>query len=149
MGSVSLKRKIFYFWGLMDALAFAFYFISSLQQGKIPFVTDALSFCSLIGSVAGQDIYSRVVALFFILEMILLLSLFISAWLFYKKNRYAVRFSFAQEFLRLISFRGSISFLPLFTTFFGVTGIWTHFFLFVLSEVIKLGSLVYIMKTDE
>jgi len=133
----------------MDVLAILLYLILSLKQGKIPYFTDIVNFSNLSHSVSGQGLYSGVVALLFVLDIVFLFLLFVSAWLFYKKSPYAVRFSFAQELFRLISFRCSIAFFPLVLGLFGVASAWVGLLLFCLSEAVKIGSLVYILKKEK
>lgn len=81
----------------------------------------------------------------FIFDLLLLLSLFISAWLFFKRKDVAIKFALAQEVFRLISFRCSVSFFPLLVSVFGITSVWVNLGLFVISELLKIYSLVYLM----
>lgn len=145
---MTIKEKVFYFWGVMDALAILLYFINSFKQGRVPYFTDINDFSHLFKLTLGQGFYGVFVAIFFVMDIIFLLSLFVSAWLFYKKNPYAVRFSFAQELLRLVSFRCSVAFLPLILVLFGIKHAWMNLALFCLSEIVKVGSLIYIGKKE-
>ena len=86
---------------------------------------------------------------FFVLDLLLLLSLFTSAWLFFKRKIGAVKFALAQELFRLISFRCSVSLFPLLLSMFDISNIWLNVGLFVTSESLKIYSLVFWMIKRE
>ena len=141
---MNLKSKLWYFWGSMDVLALLLYSVNSLRQDRIPLISDLIAFTgtSDVGSGGG---YNFIVTLFFIFDLLLLLSLFISAWLFFKRKDVAIKFALAQEVFRLISFRCSVSFFPLLVSVFGISSVWVNLGLFVISELLKVYSLVYLM----
>ena len=141
---MNLKSKLWYFWGSMDVLALLLYSVNSLRQDRIPLISDLIAFTGTSDVVSGGG-YSFIVTLFFIFDLLLLLSLFISAWLFFKRKDVAIKFALAQEVFRLISFRCSVSFFPLLVSVFGITSVWVNLGLFVISELLKIYSLVYLM----
>lgn len=141
---MNLKSKLWYFWGSMDVLALLLYSVNSLRQDRIPLISDLIAFTGTSDVVSGGG-YNFIVTLFFIFDLLLLLSLFISAWLFFKRKDVAIKFALAQEVFRLISFRCSVSFFPLLVNVFGITSVWVNLGLFVISELLKIYSLVYLM----
>ncbi|EPB4336514.1 hypothetical protein QNZ44_000459 [Enterobacter kobei] len=141
---MNLKSKLWYFWGSMDVLALLLYSVNSLRQDRIPLISDLIAFTGTSDVVSGGG-YNFIVTLFFIFDLLLLLSLFISAWLFFKRKDVAIKFALAQEVFRLISFRCSVSFFPLLVSVFGITSVWVNLGLFVISEMLKIYSLVYLM----
>ena len=141
---MNLKSKLWYFWGSMDVLALLLYSVNSLRQDRIPLISDLIAFTGTSDVVSGGG-YNFIVTLFFIFDLLLLLSLFISAWLFFKKKDVAMKFALIQEVFRLISFRCSVSFFPLLVSVFGISSVWVNLGLFVISELLKIYSLVYLM----
>ncbi|HCT5582589.1 TPA: hypothetical protein OT143_002055 [Enterobacter kobei] len=141
---MNLKSKLWYFWGSMDVLALLLYSVNSLRQDRIPLISDLIAFTGTSDVVSGGG-YNFIVTLFFIFDLLLLLSLFISAWLFFKRKDVAIKFALAQEVFRLISFRCSVSFFPLLVSVFGITSVWVNLGLFVISELLKIYSLVCLM----
>ena len=141
---MNLKSKLWYFWGSMDVLALLLYSVNSLRQDRIPLISDLIAFTGTSDVVSGGG-YNFIVTLFFIFDLLLLLSLFISAWLFFKRKDVAIKFALAQEVFRLISFRCSVSFFPLLVSVFGITSVCVNLGLFVISELLKIYSLVYLM----
>lgn len=141
---MNLKSKLWYFWGSMDVLALLLYSVNSLRQDRIPLISDLIAFTGTSDVVSGGG-YNFIVTLFFIFDLLLLLSLSISAWLFFKRKDVAIKFALAQEVFRLISFRCSVSFFPLLVSVFGITSVWVNLGLFVISELLKIYSLVYLM----
>ncbi|MHC9003208.1 hypothetical protein [Enterobacter adelaidei] len=142
---MNLKSKLWYFWGCMDVLAVLLYCINAFRQDRIPFISDVMAFSDLTNDVSGGGL----VTLFFILDLMLLLSLFASAWFFFKRKTYAIKFALIQEVFRLISFRCSVSLFPMLVSMFGVSNVWLNLGLFVLSELLKIYSLVFVMKKPE
>ncbi|EML5378677.1 hypothetical protein RVW18_001830 [Enterobacter bugandensis] len=143
-----LKSKSGYFWGSMDLLAILIYCANSVRHNRIPFLSDAKAFSASLNYFAG-DGFSILVMLFFVLDLLLLLSLFASAWLFFKRKNGAVKFALAQELFRLISFRCSVSFFPLLVSVFGISNVWLNVELFITSESLKIYSLVFWMNERE
>lgn len=142
---MNLKSKLWYFWGCMDVLAVLLYCINAFRQDRIPFISDVMAFSDLTNDVSGGGL----VTLFFILDLMLLLSLFASAWFFFKRKTYAIKFALIQEVFRLISFRCSVSLFPMLVGVFGVSNVWLNLGLFVLSELLKIYSLVFVMKNQK
>jgi len=132
----------------MDVLAVMLYCVNTIRQDRIPFISDIVAFSGLSSDVASGG-YSALVLLFFILDLLLLLLLFASAWFFFKRKTYAIKFAIIQEVLRLISFRCSVTLFPLLVTVFGISSIWLNLGLFILSECLKLYSMLYVMSNRQ
>lgn len=136
---MSVKKQVFIFWGTMDALAVAVYCAQSVRHDRVPFVSDISSF-----SATGNWLYgggSGVLLLFFILDFLLLLSLFASAWCFLTGKPFASRLALCQEVFRLISFRYSVTLFPLLLNLTGASSVWLYSVLFIFSEFLKIYSL--------
>lgn len=132
----------------MDVLALLLYSINSLRQNRIPFISDIIAFTGNSDVISGGG-YSFIVTLFFIFDLLLLLSLFASVWLFFKRKNVAIKFALIQEVFRLISFRCSVSLFPLLISVFGISNVWVNLGLFVISEFLKIYSLIYVMGKRE
>lgn len=136
---MSVKKQVFIFWGTMDALAVAVYCAQSLRHDRVPFVSDISSFSATGNWLSGGG--SGVLLLFFILDFLLLLSLFASAWCFLTGKPFASRLALCQEVFRLISFRYSVTLFPLLLNLAGASSVWLYSVLFIFSEFLKIYSL--------
>ncbi|MFP9432610.1 hypothetical protein ACJ9N4_20325 [Enterobacter sp. LM3] len=142
---MNLKNKLWYFWGSMDVLAILLYCVISVRQGRIPFFSDVMAFSGLSNAVSGGG-YSVLLTLFFIFDLLLLLSFIVSAWFFFKRKPYAIKFAFIQEIFRFISFRCSVTLFPILVSIFGMSSVFLGGGFFVLSEILKISSLVFLMR---
>ena len=136
---MSVKKQVFIFWGTMDALAVAVYCALSVRHDRVPFVSDISSFSATGNWLSGGG--SGVLLLFFILDFLLLLSLFASAWCFLTGKPFASRLALCQEVFRLISFRYSVTLFPLLLNLAGASSVWLYSVLFIFSEFLKIYSL--------
>lgn len=136
---MSVKKQVFIFWGTMDALAVAVYCAQSVRHDRVPFVSDISSFSATGNWLSGGG--SGVLLLFFILDFLLLLSLFASAWCFMTGKPFASRLALCQEVFRLISFRYSVTLFPLLLNLAGASSVWLYSVLFIFSEFLKIYSL--------
>ncbi|MGN7898276.1 hypothetical protein [Enterobacter sp. 22452] len=136
---MSVKKQVFIFWGTMDALAVAVYCAQSVRHDRVPFVSDISSFSATGNWLSGGG--SGVLLLFFILDFLLLLSLFASAWCFLTGKPFASRLALCQEVFRLISFRYSVILFPLLLNIAGASNVWLYSVLFIFSEFLKIYSL--------
>lgn len=136
---MSVKKQVFIFWGTMDALAVAVYCAQSVRHDRVPFVSDISSFSATGNWLSGGG--SGVLLLFFILDFLLLLSLFASAWCFLTGKPFASRLALCQEVFRLISFRYSVTLFPLLLNLAGASSVWLYSVLFIFSEFRKIYSL--------
>ena len=139
---MTVKDKVFFFWGGMDTLAIILYCLNSVQKGRMPVISDALSFIDL-WSAHSTLVPGALVLLLFALDLGLLLSFILSAIFFFKRQRCAVKFALFQEVFRLISFRCSVAFFPLLADVTGISNVWVNLVLFMISETLKLYSLIY------
>ncbi|KZQ31766.1 hypothetical protein [Enterobacter genomosp. O] len=136
---MSVKKQVFIFWGTMDALAVAVYCAQSVRHDRVPFVSDISSFSATGNWLSGGG--SGVLLLFFILDFLLLLSLFASAWCFLTGKPFASRLALCQEVFRLISFRYSVTLFPLLLNLAGASSVWLYSVMFIFSEFLKIYSL--------
>ena len=136
---MSVKKQVFIFWGTMDALAVAVYCAQSVRYDRVPFVSDISSFSATGNWLSGGG--SGVLLLFFILDFLLLLSLFASAWCLLTGKPFASRLALCQEVFRLISFRYSVTLFPLLLNLAGASSVWLYSVLFIFSEFLKIYSL--------
>ncbi|XPL50634.1 hypothetical protein ACMFY2_12540 [Enterobacter cloacae subsp. cloacae] len=75
---MTVKDKVFFFWGGMDTLAIILYCLNSVQKGRMPVISDALSFIDL-WSAHSTLVPGALVLLLFALDLGLLLSFVLSA----------------------------------------------------------------------
>jgi hypothetical protein len=91
----------------MDVLAILLYAINSLRQDRIPFISDIIAFTGNSDVISGGG-YSFIVT-FFIFDLLLLLSLFASAWMFFKRKM--LRLSLPLFRKSFVSFHSDVRFL--------------------------------------
>lgn len=84
--------------------------------------------------------------LFYLVYLLWPVSLCFSAWFFFTTHRYAVRFALAQEVLRLLTMSCSVTLFPMIIVGLGMSVIPLNITLFVFSEIVKIGSLIFVMK---
>lgn len=65
---------------------------------------------------------------------------------FFTTHRYAVRFALAQEVLRLLTLSCSVTLFPMIIVGLGMSVISLNITLFILSEIVKIGSLIFVIK---
>jgi hypothetical protein len=140
------KNNIFLFWGIMDIIAFLSYCLFSLARHKVPFISDIRDAIATVASVAEGDNLSILFMGYFIIELLMLISLLVSAFLFLRKKQTAIPFAFVQEILRFIMMKCSIAIFPIIITMTWSSIPAVNVGLFLLSEAIKIGSLVYCLK---
>ncbi|KFC01029.1 putative membrane protein [Trabulsiella guamensis ATCC 49490] len=143
---MNFKNKQFLFWGIMDALAFLSYCFFSLTRHRIPFISDIREVIATIDIVIGGDSAGTLLIGYFICELLMLVSLLVSAYLFLRKKTAAITFAFVQEILRFITMKCSIAIFPIVLTVTGFSVLAINVGLFLLSEMIKIGSLMYCRK---
>ena len=144
---MTVKKQVFIFWGTMDALAVAIYCAQSVRHDRVPFVSDIFSFFATGNGPSGGG--DSVLLLFFILDFLLLLSLFASAWCFLTGKPFASKLALCQEVFRLISFRCSVTLFPLLLNLMGAQNVWLNSVLFIFSEFLKIYSLwIYQYEQD-
>ncbi|WP_054180219.1 hypothetical protein [Trabulsiella odontotermitis] len=146
MKIMNSKNKQFLFWGVMDALAFLSYCFFSLARHRIPFISDIREVIATVDMVTGGDSASTLLIGYFICELLMLVSLLASAYLFLSKKSAAIPFAFVQEILRFITMKCSIAIFPIVLTVTGFSVLAVNVGLFLLSEAIKIGSLIYCRK---
>ncbi|CRY70100.1 hypothetical protein [Yersinia pseudotuberculosis] len=137
---MNLKSKIFIFWGMMDLYYIVRYIWVSLSVGKIPFVSDINNFLPM--DFSDLLIYRVIV----IGSMLTTISVLFTAFFFLKNKKIAIMAAFIQEPFRLIFGVYSISLIPTVINALGMTILVTNLFLLVISESLKIYTLLIARK---
>ncbi len=145
---MSNKDKIFTFWGLMDVLAIASYLFFSVRMGNVPFWSDIQHFYANLAFMEVKGAISMLMEGLFFLNLILLVTLFFSAWAFLKKREISFLFISLQEVMRVFSLSCSVAIFPIILRVMYVEEALVGFILFVVSETLKIGSLLWLRKQN-
>ncbi|MEJ8321546.1 hypothetical protein WKI40_00065 [Kosakonia sacchari] len=140
---MNLRNKIFAFWGIMDVLALASYLFFSLQGGNVPFYSDISGFYTNYSRLGVNGLMGVIIQTMFFINIALIISLVFSAWSFFVKKDIHTIFFIVQEIARVLSLKCSVALIPLFMHFAGFTAAWGAILLFILSEVLKIASVVW------
>ncbi len=138
-------RQVCIFWGVMDVLYLATYVLKSSTQGRIPFVDDIINFSALYSEQGG----SYWLLILFILSMITTLSIVFSALLLltaWNKVGYLVA---AQTPLRLLVVVPSLTFLPWIMKWITPGNVAVALFLLLISEALKVSSVIISAKLNK
>lgn len=130
--------KVCLFWGGMDAFYVIRFIWLNIEQGRIPFVDDIISFNQIYSEYAG----GFWVLLIFSLSMILNFSIVISAMLLITRWGNVRYFIFVQIPFRLFLVVPSISLIPWLLKQLHFNNIALIIILLVLSEIIKFISFI-------
>ena len=128
--------KVCLFWGGMDIFFFIRFIWLNIEQGRIPFVDEIISF-NQVYSEYGGGVW---IVLIFVLSMMLNISIMISAILLIIRWGNAHYFIFLQMPFRLLLIVPSISLIPWLLKQFHVINIALIIILLVISELIKVVS---------
>lgn len=126
---------IYLFWGGMDLFYLVRFSYVNFSNGRIPIYSDVQSFFLLS---AEHGLYPVV---FFMLGVVLNVSIICSMWLFFCGSGRASSLAYAQIPLRLLLVTPSLSFLPSVSKVTGVTSVMLLLGLLLLSEVVKFFSI--------
>lgn len=138
-----LKKGIYIFWGIMDLLALASYIALAIYRDRIPFITDIVHFRDSVASYgAGGGLVIWILTLF-AFGFVLKITLFYSAWSFIGKRDINTLFFIIQEGMRIITFTGSIPLLTLLVYSTGMSSVAVTLSTFVVTEILKTGSVVW------
>ncbi|GGD20044.1 hypothetical protein ACP26F_13120 [Franconibacter pulveris 1160] len=140
------KEKVFYFWGAMDLIGIVFYSIDALRLLVKLWESSAGNPAVIIFMMIANGINGILTGVFYFVYILTPLTLFVSAWLFFKKSRYAVRFAMAQEVFRVLTLQCSVTLFPVVVGASGMTGATVNISKLLLSEILKVGSLIYVRK---
>lgn len=140
---MSLKNKIFVFWGIMDVLALLSYLFFSLQSGNVPFYSDIHGFYTNFAQLGVSGLMGVIIQVMFFINILLIVSLIFSGWsLLVKKDIHNI-FFIAQEIARVLSLKCSLTLIPLFMHLAGFSAAWGAILLFLISEALKIVSVVW------
>ncbi|ESS60053.1 putative membrane protein [Enterobacter cloacae S611] len=143
MKIMNLRNKIFIFWGVMDVLALLGYLFFSMQSGNVPFYSDISAFYSNYGRLGVSGVTGGLVQLMFFINIALIVSLIFSAWSFLAKKNINMIFFVVQEIARVFSLKCSVALIPMMMHLSGFSSAWGAVVLFMLSEALKIGSVVW------
>jgi hypothetical protein len=133
-----VKAKwIFLFWGALDLFYIGRFSYVNYAEGRIPFYSDVQSFVALAPE------HGSVSVLLFLLSAVLNVSVIVSAFLLFFKQRSARIFICFQTPLRLLLVVPSLSFLPWLINISGVISAVLLVGLLVMSEIIKVLSIIF------
>ncbi|WP_313574644.1 hypothetical protein [Pseudescherichia sp.] len=145
---MTTKEKVFYFWGIMDVICIYYYIIKPFSSvGDLISSAGGGVFIAIYFIAAGK-VWTALYVLIFIFTPV---SLFFSAWFFFKKRDHAIRFALIQEVFRFITVRCSIPFflwiLAKVDTPDGYLGLSLSLVMVMIpAEILKIGSLMYVAK---
>ncbi|XCW75776.1 hypothetical protein ABZS17G119_03900 [Kosakonia cowanii] len=140
---MNLRNKIFIFWGVMDVLALLGYLFFSMQSGNVPFYSDISAFYSNYGRLGVSGVTGGLMQLMFFINIVLIVSLIFSAWSFLSKKNINMIFFVVQEIARVFSLKCSVALIPMMLHLTGFRSALVAIVLFVLSEALKIGSVVW------
>ncbi|WP_312283044.1 hypothetical protein [Pseudescherichia sp.] len=140
---MTTRDKVFYFWGVMDVIGIAWYIMGPIASLENMWASAAGNLAVVIFFFASAG---PLAGLFYLAYLITPFTFFISAWLFFKRSGAAIKFALVQEVLRFLTFRCSVALFPLLAGKLGVAGGWMNISLLILSEALKIGSLIYVAK---
>lgn len=143
MKIMNLRNKIFIFWGVMDVLALLGYLFFSMQSGNVPFYSDISAFYSNYGRLGVSGVTGGLMQLMFFINIVLIVSLIFSAWSFLTKKNINMIFFVVQEIARVFSLKCSVALIPMMLHLTGYRSALVAIVLFVLSEALKIGSVVW------
>lgn len=131
---------IYLFWGGMDLFYIVRFSYINFSHGKVPIYSDAQSFFLMSAE------HGLVSVALFLLSIVLNVSIIFSMFLFFLRARSASCLAYAQIPLRLLLVTPSLSFLQWGVKVSGATSVMLLFGLLLLSEVIKVCSMLYMGK---
>ncbi|MHC9003207.1 hypothetical protein [Enterobacter adelaidei] len=143
---MTVKEKIFYFWGVMDIIGAAYYAVDSwrflgedwgLALVNLTVMFILMWFDGVDGTLKGT---------YYLVYTLMPLMLLFSAYLYFTKKPYAAKFALAIEVLRIFTFRFSLPLLPVIANRFEWSGLTVNISLLVISELLKIGSLIFVIK---
>lgn len=140
---MNLRNKILIFWGVMDVLALLGYLFFSIQSGNVPFYSDISAFYSNYGRLGVSGVTGGLMQLMFFINIVLIVSLIFSAWSFLAKKNINMIFFVVQEIARVFSLKCSVALIPMMMHLTGFRSALVAIVLFVLSEALKIGSVVW------
>ena len=143
---MSYKDKIFTFWGVMDLLAIGSYIFYSLKMGHVPIWSDIQLFYTQLTLMEVRGADSIFLQSLFFLHLGLILSLCLSAYAFLKKTKIRFLLIGLQEVMRILSLTCSVAIFPLLLQVMHIEEAFVGILLFVISETLKVGSLLWLRK---
>ncbi|WP_263069857.1 hypothetical protein [Enterobacter huaxiensis] len=143
---MTAKEKVFYFWGVMDAVGAVYYSYGSWEflGGSWVLATVNLGMIFYLAMFGGVD--EMLKGTYYLIYTLTPLTLILSSWFFFKKKYYAVEFAMVQEIFRIIALRCSLPLLPMIVSGLGWSGLTINISILVFSEILKIGSLIYVIK---
>ncbi|UWX91530.1 hypothetical protein N2K86_12490 [Enterobacter mori] len=140
------SAKIFYFWGVMDVIGIVFYSIGPFRLLESWWDATGGNLGVIIFMLIAEGVKGLMTGAFYLVYLLWPVSLLFSAWFFFTKHRYVVRLALAQEILRFLTMSCSVTLFPMSIVGLGISIIPLNIALFVISEVLKISSLIFILK---
>lgn len=129
-------KWIYGFWGGMDFIYICWFCYLNFSMGKVPFYSDMRAFSQL-----GMQ-HGIVSVMLLLLSFLLHLSIIVSMILFFRKTGASLYLVYAQTPFRFLFVTSSLPFVTELAKTVGVTSVEILVALLVLSEVVKVGSVV-------
>ncbi|MDU2379385.1 MAG: hypothetical protein E7D37_14970 [Enterobacter cloacae] len=145
---MTAREKIFYFWGVMDVIGAVYYTFDSWGFLGGDWVSALVNLALLVYVTWFGGVDDTLQGTYYLVYVLIPLALLFSAWFFFKKKHYAVKFSLSLEVLRIITLRSSVPLFPMIAGGLGWGGLKVNISLLVLSEIVKIGSLIYLIKSQ-
>jgi len=143
---MSLKNKIFLFWGCMDVLAILVYVLLTFYRGHVPIYSDVRNFYDNYTGWGANGWGGLYLPFIFALSILMRISLFYSAYAFIFKKEVGISFFCVQELLRLFSLTCSLTFLPYLLNFIADYPWYLGISVFIFSETCKIGTFLWCKK---
>lgn len=140
------KEKVFYFWGVMDIIGIVFYSMGPLRLLESWWDATGGNLGMIVFMVIAGGVNGILTGIFYLAYFLLPISMFFSAWFFFTNHRYAVRFALSQEALRVLTVSCSVTLFPVVIVGTGLSILPLNIVLFVFSELLKIGTLIFIIK---
>ncbi|MEH0884860.1 hypothetical protein [Enterobacter sp. UNJFSC 003] len=140
------KDNIFYFWGVMDVIGVVFYSVGPFRLLESWWDSSGGNLGVIIFMMIAGGVNGLLTGVFYVVYILWPVSLLFSAGFYFTHHRYAVRFALVQEVLRVLTMSCSVTLFPLIVVGLGMSVIPLNLALFVFSEVLKVASLIFILK---
>lgn len=149
MKIMSLRSKTLRFWGIMDIISLTSYFIFSILNNRVPIFSDIKGIISTINSygIDGAALYGAYILV--VCDILILVSLIFSANYFLRGTSAPLTFITVQEALRFITLKCSLAFIPLILHLTTASMVWLNVSLFIFSEIVKVGTLMWCRKQPQ
>lgn len=146
-----MKKRVFYFFALSDAIVLAVYLYYQLSAMRIPFFSDMINVynnATLWFDREGGISFIVVIVILGVLNILFYFSLFVSIWLYLKSSNAIKSIVMLQFPLRLFLFSSTIPFFGTFMNRLLPIEAQIHYIVavYVLLGVIEIAKLFYLFR---